>query len=170
MASNCRGCWTPVKSPKGVKDFEKYYITKEVKKVVKKVGEGEEDFVVVDKIIEHKDLIKGVIDSHASEVGVYNLIERVIRTGDASLLDAAGVKTDVDGVIDITKAPTEMADVLHFAELMNNAYNSLPEEVKKGRTLQEFAKASSATTSEDFAAWVASLQAPAVNEVKEDAE
>lgn len=166
MASSACGCWTPKKSPKGVGKFEKHYIQHEIKKVVKKVGEGEDDFVLVDKIIEHKDSIKGTIDSHASEVGVYQLIERALRTGDNSLLTGAGVKL-TDEFVDLTKIPEDAAEVLHFAQASIAAYNSLPESIRKGRSYEEFL--SSTTTAEDYAAWVASLT-PAVDPTMKEGE
>lgn len=147
------GAFTPRPCPKGVKDFDKYYITYEVKKVLKKVGEGEDDYVLEDKIITHKDLIRSVIDAQADEVGVYNIIERAIRTGDASLLKSAQVHVS-DEILDITGAPADLAEGLHMSEASQKAYASLDPALTKGRTLEQFILT---ITPDEFAAWQASL-------------
>lgn len=168
MAANkILSAFTPRKSThKGVGDFDTHYVNYEVKKVVKKIGEGEDDYVLVTKIIEHKDSIKGVIESHADEVGVYNLIERAIRTGDMSLLNRAAV-SDTEQIVDTVGMPTTPDEALHYAESQVDKYNALPDEIKKGRTFEQFL--ASTTTADDFAAWVKSLvpEADKKEEVKE---
>lgn len=148
-----RGAFTPRKSSPGVKDFEKYYYTNEVKKVIKKVGEGEDDYVLIEKVIVHRDLIQGVIDSQADEVGVYNIIERAIRTGDASLLQSAQVHVS-DDILDITGAPKDLAEGLHMSQASAAAYESLDPALTKGRTLEQFILS---ITADEFAQWQASL-------------
>lgn len=148
------GAWSPVPKKPGVKGFAKYYYNYEVKQVVKKVGEGEDDFVLEDKIITHRDLIQSVLDAQADQVGVYNIIERAVRTGDNSLLKSAQVHVS-DEILDITNAPTDLADGLHKAQASQAAYASLDPALTKGRTLEQFLLT---ITPDEFAAWQASLK------------
>ena len=160
--TTCSSCWTPKPSSPGISEFDKYYVNYEVKQVVKKVGEGEEDYILEDKIVTHTDSIQGVIDSHADEVGVYKLIERVMRTGDTSLLDSAHVHV-TDSILDVTGAPQTLADGLHAADAQKAAYEALPDQLKKGRTLEQFLNT---ITQEEYNLFIQSLM-PKEKEAKE---
>lgn len=151
--NKANSAWTPRPSKPGVKDFEKYYVNYEIKDVVKKVGEGEDDYVLEKKKIIHKDLIKGVIDSHSDEVGVYKLIERAMLTGDYSLLKGAQAHVS-DSVLDITGSPTDLADGLHQRVAQEQAYAALPASLTKGRTLEQFINT---ITQEEFDAFIKGL-------------
>lgn len=146
-------CWTPRKSKPGVKGFDKYYITYEEKQVVEKIGEGEEDFVVKTKFIEHKEDIKALINSQADKVGVNNLVRRVLMTGDTSLIPAVNVDKEAK-VVDITNVPSSLLDADITAKESVAYYDSLPESLKKGRTYAEFM---SSITTEEFNQFLASI-------------
>lgn len=158
------GAFTPAPKKKGIKGFDKYYINYEVKKVVKKVGEGDSDFVVEDKLVYHKDLIQGILEAQADEVGVYHIIERALRTGDDSLLKSAQVHI-TDDVLDITGAPSDLAEGLHMSEASQKAYASLDPALTKGRTLEQFILT---ITADEFAQWQSSLLKTEKTEKKED--
>lgn len=151
--NKANSAWTPRPSKPGVKGFDKYYVNYEVKTIVKKVGEGEDDYVLENKKIIHKDLIKGVVDSHADEVGVYKLIERAMLTGDQSLLKGAQAHVS-DSVLDITGAPSDLADGLHQRAAQEKAYAALPASLTKGRTLEQFINT---ITQEEFDAFIKGL-------------
>lgn len=124
---------------KGQEHFDEYYITMRPKKVVKKTGEGEDDYVLVTKFVEEKQNIKELINSQSSEVGIYNLLDRVAKTGDESLLPKP--HDDKNGVLtDITGYPEDLMEAHRIANAGADAFMTLPEELKKGRSLEEFAK------------------------------
>lgn len=146
-------CWNGRKSKPGVKGFAKYYISYEEKQVIEKIGEGESDFVVRTKFIEHKDDIKALINSQADKVGVNNLVKRVLMTGDTSLIPAVNVDKEAK-VIDITNIPASLLDADITAKESVAYYDSLPDGLKKGRTYAEFM---SSITSEEFNQFLASI-------------
>lgn len=130
------------------KVWDQDYITYELKDYVVKSGEGDEDFVVKTKVIEHRDNIAEVIAKDADSVGVANLIERVLRTGDESLLPPPlGNEGRLD---DGTLAPDNLLDAVNMAEEAYKTYESLPEELRKGRDLEQFANSFTAQEFIDF--------------------
>lgn len=146
-------CWTPKKSKPGVKGFDKYYISYEEKQVVERIGEGDSDFVVRTKLIEHKEDIKALINSQADQVGINNLIKRVLMTGDTSLIPAVNVDKEAK-IVDVTNTPTTLLDAHLVAKESVAYYDSLPDGLKKGRTYAEFM---SSITSEEFNQFLATL-------------
>lgn len=153
VMSKASSAFTPVKRKKGVECNERYYYSFEIKTTYKKVGEGEEDFVPVKKKVIHKEDVNALINSQAKDVGVYNLIERVIRTGDPNLIKAARVD-DNSPLVDITHAPQDLAEGLSIKQKQEAAFASLPESLKKGRNLQQFVEG---ITLEEFNTWIQSI-------------
>lgn len=153
VMSKASSAFTPVKRKKGLVCKEKYYYSYEIKTTYKKVGEGEEDFVPVKKKVIHKEDVNALINSQAKDVGVYNLIERVIKTGDPTLIKAARVDENSQ-LLDITRAPQDLAEGLSIKQKQEAAFASLPESLKKGRTLQQFVEG---ITAEEFNAWIQSM-------------
>lgn len=135
------------------KDFDEFYIDYEIKDIVKKVGDGEEDFVITQKIIEHKRDIVQEINSQADSVGVYNLIKRVALTGDESLYPEPMPKTGV--VSDYTNVPDNLLDADLMAKQRLNDFNNLPDSLKKGRSFEEFM---TSFNQEEFNAWLSSIK------------
>lgn len=129
-------------------NWDEDYITYELKDTVVKTGEGEEDFVIQTKIIEHRDNIAEVIAKDADSVGVANLIQRVLRTGDESLMPPP---LGTDGRLDDgTRCPDNLLDAVNMAEDAYKVYESLPEEIRKGRDLEQFANSFTAQEFIDF--------------------
>lgn len=135
------------------KEFDKYYIDYEIKQVVKKVGDGDEDFVIENKIIEHKRDIAQEINAQADQVGVYNLMKRVALTGDDSLLPPPLEKTGVTS--DYTGVPDNLLDADLMAKERIAQFNALPDELKKGRNFEEFM---TTFTQDEFSIWLNSLK------------
>ena len=62
-----------------------------IKQVVKKVGDGEEDYVIEDKVVEVSRVNRqSYIAKDAPDVGVMNILAKVARSGDLSLLNQTG--------------------------------------------------------------------------------
>lgn len=150
VKTQANSAFTPVARKPGLTFNEKYYISYEIKTTFKKVGEGEEDYVPVKKKVIHKEDIRALINSQAKDVGVYNLIERVIKTGDPTLINAARIDEN-SPICDITKAPQSLAEGLNIKKNQEATYAALPDSLKKGRTLQQFVEG---ITAEEFNAWV----------------
>lgn len=101
-------------------DFDKYYINRKVVQVVKKTGEGETDFILEDKVIDEKILIDEVIQADADSCGVYNIINKVLKTGDESILNI-----DNSGQFaDISAYPDNIHDAYKVLNDAVNAYEN----------------------------------------------
>lgn len=139
MAEKVTNAFTLRTSPEGQKGFDKEYIDFVPKQVVKKTGEGEDDFVLVTKHVEKKRNIDALINSQEKEVGIYNLLDRVAKTGDETLLPKP--HDDKNGVLtDLTGYPKDLMEAHQVANAGADAYSKLPKELTKGRSLEEFAK------------------------------
>lgn len=121
-------------------DFDKYYIDNEVHDVVKKTGDGEEDFIVIKKLVLKKRDIKEVINASASEVGVENMINRLARSGESLPNVVVG-----EDVIDTTRMPSNLAEAIQFGEEARKKFEALPKELVNGRSYEEFIKTCSAS-------------------------
>ena len=120
----------------GQKDFDQDYITIEIVDYVEKTGEGENDYVIKKKVVETREPIADVVARDADQVGVYNIIKQVMRTGDTSLLPADDGKCQVD----LVGAPETLMEVKAMGEDAAAKYAGLDPELTKGRSLAEFIK------------------------------
>ena len=134
------------------KDFDEFYIDYELKQVVKKVGDGEDEFIIEDKVIEHKRDIRQEINAQADQVGVYNLMKRVALTGDDSLMPEPMPKTGVTS--DYTNVPDNLLDADLLAKQRKAEFDALPDSIKKGRSFEQFV---SSFTQDEFNVWLKSL-------------
>ena len=116
------------------------YVSKKI--VLKTVITGYQDDdkqtpigVMVPTVVEEKTNIKELINSHANEVGVANVIRRILATGDMSLLEQNKAQ-----YIDTTTLPKSISDVQAKALALESIYANIPAELKKDMTLSEFVK------------------------------
>lgn len=144
-------------------DIVSYYM----KEVVKKVGEGEDDFVV-EKVLTEYDRTprEDYINSFANDVGVKNMIRKAIANGqDPSICFRAK-----GGYVDLTKAPGSMTELEQSLQSADKAYESLPADMKKAHSKSEAHK----ITREEIEAYVskavAAHFASKSSEVKGDKE
>lgn len=140
----------------GQKDFDKYYIDRVVKQVVKKTGEGEDDFILADKVIETKRDIAKEIHAQAGDAG----IDAYIRQYEVMGEPIPDVKVTED-VQDFTNMPGSLADAVLLGETSRKLYDSLPSELKGKMSMDEFI---SSFTQEKFDSFIASLVPPAKEE------
>lgn len=89
-----------------------------------------EEFIVVDEVDTDK-----LTKSFAGQTGLESVLKRVAITGDISLL--GGASYDSDQIFDATKVPSTLGEVKAAAEKLSD-YDKLPDELKKGRTVEEF--------------------------------
>ena len=110
----------PFRAPK--KEFDKYYIDRKIIEVVKKVGEGESDFIVEQKALDHNIDIHEFVNASADSCGVYNILKKVIATGDSSLLNPI---TD-DSYTDVSNIPSTSSGLEAMQAKALKSYNDSP--------------------------------------------
>lgn len=131
----------------GQKDFDTTYKSIAIIDKVKKVGEGDQDFII-EKVVEVTETpIQEVIDADKESVGVYNIIKQVMRTGDTSLLPAD--KGDCN--VDMVGAPETLMEVKAMGQAAEKKFGSLPEDLTKGMDMASFVNS---LTQEQFDAFV----------------
>lgn len=144
-------CFGPLAARKfeGQKDFDKYYIDRTVKQVVKKTGEGEDDFILVEKVIETKRDISKVINAQAGDVGIEAYLKNYELSGEPIPDVNVG-----DEVQDFTNMPDSLAEAILLGEKSRKLYDSLPSELKGKMGIEEFV---SSFTNEMFDAFIEKL-------------
>ena len=152
------GC---VRSFEGQKDFDKFYIDRVVKQVVKRTGDGEDDFILVDKVIETKRDIAKEIHAQAGEAGIDAYLKNFEMAGISPIDSFGGVS---DEIIDETQMPQTLADAQLLAKRTGDLFASLPREVVGRMTYEEFI---SSFTQEKFDEYIRSLTPPVKEEEKE---
>lgn len=125
--------FTVLKSFEGQKDFDKYYIDRVIKQVVQKTGDGEDDFILVDKVVETKRDIAQVINAQADEVGVDAYLRPYLASGEQ--IPAVQVS---DNISDFTQFPETLAEVAAVGELARANFNKLDPKLTKGKSYEEF--------------------------------
>lgn len=141
----------------GQKDFDKYYIDRVIKQVVKKTGEGEDDYILVDKVIETKRDIAKEIHAQAGDAGIEAYIRQYEMIGEP----IPDVQVD-DNIQDFTNMPESLADAVLLGEKSRDLFASLPKELVGKMSYEDFI---ANFTQEKFDAYIASL-APAPEEKK----
>ena len=130
------GCFTAPKFP--YVKTEKCYVARKI--VMKTIITGYEDKEctkpigsMVPSVVEEKIPIKQLVQSHANEVGVANIIRRILQTGDMSLLNQREAQ-----YVDTTKLPKSIGQVQEKAIALESIYASIPADLKKDMTLEQF--------------------------------
>lgn len=123
-------------SPVGIKEFDKYYIKRQIKYVPVPVAENSDDYVLEMKVIDDKEDILQVINSQADGVGLQAMIDKFERTGDPSVLPQPIKATDE--VVDFTKLPQDNAEYFEYIHALAEKYEGLPIELRKDMTASDF--------------------------------
>lgn len=127
------GCCLPAQKSG---DWDSEYLEVENKDVVKKTGDGEDDFVIVTKHIIHKTPVKEVVGRDSGTCSIKAIMDQVLRTGDQSLYPNPMPK---DGITnDYTGVPDNLLDLDNLNKEMAAKFEALPDELKKGRSFAEF--------------------------------
>lgn len=117
----------------GQGNWETSYVDREIKPVVKKTGEGEEDYVIINKVVETKRSVKDTIESQADDAG----LEAYMKTYEMSGEVPPQVVVH-DGVDDYSQMPESMAEAAAIGEQAQQAFKQLDPELTKGLSLGEF--------------------------------
>lgn len=143
---------------------DEYYFDVKLVDKVKKIGDGEDDYIIVKKEVITKTKIDEVIQAQADEVGLDNLLKKFAITGDPSVLPEAMPE---DGVtFDMTAMPQDLIEADNYFKAMKAKFDALPDSLKQGRDFSAFM---ATINQQQFDAYIASLQ-PKVEEKKEGAE
>ena len=137
-------------APTGPKQYDQYYIKRQVKLVPVPVSEGSEDYVLEVKVIDNLEDIRQVIESQAEGVGLQAMLDKFNRTGDPSVLPQPVNPTDE--VMDFTKLPQDNAEYFEYIHGLAAAYENLPIELRKDMTAEEFVKQVTQKQVDDFVA------------------
>lgn len=130
----------------GQKDFDQDYVKISIVDYAVKTGEGDEDYVIKQKVVEERTPIKEVVQVDADSVGVYNIIKQVMRTGDTSLLPAD--KGDCN--VDMVGAPESLMEVKALGQEAEKKFGDLPIELTKGMDLASFVNSMSQEQFDSF--------------------
>ncbi|QCS36571.1 hypothetical protein [Capybara microvirus Cap3_SP_468] len=117
-------------------DFDQYYFENEVVKKFVKTGvdnEGDDVGYIQEKVIVHKRLIKDVVAQDADSVGVEPYLKMMALSGQ-SLPDVSFT----DEINDFTQFPEDVGDAMRLGDKANALYASLPEEIRRNYTLDQF--------------------------------
>ena len=147
----------------GQKDFDTEYITRTLVNYAEKVGEGEQDYVIKQKVIEEKTSIQETIDADKESVGVYNIIKQVLRTGDETLLP----KDDGSCQVDLVGAPETLMEVKNLGIQAEEGFSKLPGELTKGMDMTAFVQN---MTQEQFDAFMKAIADRSSGKVEEKNE
>lgn len=134
--------------------WDQYYIDRKLVDSVVKTGEGDNDFIIVKKVVEDRISIKDTIDAQADDVGLENILKKFSLTGDTSLLPAAA--TDNNEIADFTQMPQDLIEAKNVFAAQEAAFKSLPEDLVKGRSFGDFM---AHITQDEFNAWQTALKA-----------
>lgn len=144
-------------------DIVHYYM----KDVVKKVGEGEEDFVIEQKLEEYDRTPRAeYINSFKNDVGIKNMIRKAIANGQ----DPAVCFRAKGGYVDLTKAPNSITELEQSLQSADKAYENLPKDLKKAHSKSEAHKITREEIEQYVAKAVAAHFGSKSSEVKGDKE
>lgn len=92
---------------------------------VRKIGDGEDDFVVEEVVVEASRVNRqAYIMKDADQVGIMNILEKVRRSGDVTLLNQTGAIIP-EGVQDYTNVPSNTQEALAALEKGGNSFEAL---------------------------------------------
>lgn len=122
-----------LKTFEGEKNFDKYYIDREVKKVARKTGEGPEDYVIEDKVIENKRDIKQTIMASLGDAGIDAYLAPYLKTN----TEVPGAVVD-DTIQDFSQMPENLAEAAALGENAKALYSKLDPKLTGGLSMEDF--------------------------------
>ena len=110
----------------------------EMKKDVNVIDKTNDVYEIVEKpvVVNEYDTEK-LTKSFAGQTGLEAVMKRVAITGDVSLL-GSGITSDETPLVDATKIPNSIGEVKKLADKVDALAGSLPKELLKGRSVEDF--------------------------------
>lgn len=126
-----------VRPPKVEKKWDEDYIAYEEKEKIVKSGDGENDWRIEKYTEQRRVNIDKHINSFASEVDVKNILAKVAKTGDTSLLNQTPIKD-----YDTTMIPENYHEAAKMMDKQKSidAFNALPKELRGDDDMETFIK------------------------------
>lgn len=123
-------------------------VWKEVKEI-EQTGQGKSDFKIHCKLVVAEEYNRADhINSFSGDVGIQNVLKKVALGGhDVGQVIESGAfqsKQKGDHVVDVSKVPGDTFEALDEVEKGLKGWKGIPDELKKGRNMAEFAKTFSA--------------------------
>ena len=129
------------------KDIVSYVRTNKLRKAsIDEKGNLDEDDFLVEEVVVEKERVNrdDYINSFREDVGIANILKKVALSGDVSLLNQVKrvpqplCDDGKEAIVDITPLQEGEEKVAAMGDNMRKTYSALPEQLKAGRTLEQF--------------------------------
>lgn len=133
---------------------EKNYAKCAIAKVVNSLSKDDDTAFDVVEIIKITDIVdrQDFINQYKDDVGILNILKKVARSGDESLLNQC-----TPGYADLTNMPEDFLQAKALYDQALAAYDQLPDTIKNGMTAQEFAELTAEKLDGNVKSYVESL-------------
>lgn len=122
------------KNYEGQKDFDQTYKEITIKKRVKKIGDGDEDFIIEEFEEVNETPIKDVLAAQMDSVGIEAYMRPYLMAGQELPDIQVG-----EGIQDFTQFPEEPADVMKVGDEMMSTFNNLDPALRgDAKSVEEF--------------------------------
>lgn len=121
---------------KGNNYAEKNYANCTIAKKVNKLSKDDDSVFDVVEVIEINDIVdrQDYINQYKDDVGILNVLKKVARSGDTSLINQINGGTGID----LTDMPEDFLQAKALYDQALIAYDQLPAEIKSGLTAEQF--------------------------------
>lgn len=135
---------------------EKNYANCVIAKKVNSLSKDDDSVFDVVETIEITDIVdrQDYINQYKDDVGILNILKKVARTGDMSLLNQCKAGIGVD----LTDMPEDFLQAKALYDEALSAYDQLPDSIKNGMTAQEFAEITAEKLDGNIKSYVESLK------------
>lgn len=119
------------------------------KEIVKKTGEGDEDFIIDKKLVVYRSYSRDkYIQDQSDDVGILNVLKKVALSGTDLTQDNPYAAKP--GYVDMTKFPETVAEAEALICDANKKWAAIPDEVKDGMSYDDFIKSGAAQKLYDY--------------------
>ena len=109
------------------------------KEVVKKIGDGEDDFIIEKVVAVYKTYNRDkFIQDQSDDVGILNILKKVALSGDD--LTQENPFAAKPGYFDMTQVPEDLAGVQDLVSKAKEVWDTLPEDLKGNLDYETFVK------------------------------
>lgn len=131
---------------KGQKFTDNFYYDVKIIDKVKKIGDGDEDFVVVKDVVISKTPIEKVVSVDKDNVGVYPILKQFARTGDESIIPMEKEASNVD----LVGCPESIMEMKQRGVDAEKAFAGLPKALTKDLDMKSFVEGMSQEKFNEF--------------------
>lgn len=130
----------------GQKFTDNYYYDLKLVDKVKKIGDGDDDFIVVKRRVVSKTPIEKVVSVDKDNVGVYPILKQFARTGDESIIPMEKEASTVD----LVGCPTSIMEMKQRGVDAEKAFAGLPKSLTQGMDMKAFVEGMSQEKFNEF--------------------